>query len=271
MNVEDQGGCIASTGASELTWSIGTLQAGESRSCAFSLRALATATPQAFFLALRVAAAQPDPVSSNNQVSREFVLSSFQITVDAMVTANLIPAGPIANGASRRLVVRLRNNGPDAASSIKATSSPVPRGIVGGDPFIVIPAPGSPCATFYEDLGLVTMVDVFPLAGLAGGASVDCLLDVRTSPSVSARLPVTFTASVAGIGVVDSNRSNDQSVVEIQVGFVPSAVPASGWQALLLVGMLMFATGVIAASRRRSGGRGFALPTRAQGSGPKAQ
>lgn len=250
MNVENQSGCIAATGASELTWSVGTLQAGESRACTFGLRALTTATAQAFFMALRVAAVQPDPVSSNNQVSREFVLSSFQITVDAMVTANLIPAGPIANGTSRRLVVQLRNSGPAAASSIKVTSSPVPRGIVGGDSFILTPAPGSPCATFYEDLGLVTMVDVFPLAGLAGGASVDCLLDVRTSPSVSERLPVTFTASVAGIGVVDSNRSNDQSVVEIQVGFVPTAIPGPGWKLLLLLAVVMLASGIGVARSR---------------------
>lgn len=171
--------------------------------------------------------------------------------MDAAVSANLAPPGPISNGSSRRLIVQLRNNGPAAATFIKASSSPVPRGIVGGDPFILVPAAGSPCATFYEDLGPLTQVEVFPLGGLAGGTGVDCLLDVQASPSVSSRTDVTFTASVAGIGVVDSNRSNDRSVVAVQIGFLPAAVPSLGALALLIGTLLLAATGVWAAARMR--------------------
>lgn len=210
-----------------VTWSIGALAAGAQRICNVTLRALASATSSSRFFALRLAADQVDPFPGNNIAGALFVVSSFDAVSDLSVSVTKIPAtGLVPTDGSGRLFITLTNAGPNAAATAQAVSDYYDSPFQNTHPFVIFGVPGDPCSTQINvELG-VTRVITGPLAGLAAGASITCVVGIeRRVGANDGTYVLGWTTFLAGFGSDDPNPSNNAAAIPLGISIAPVAVP----------------------------------------------
>lgn len=236
-----------------VTWSVGELAVGELRICNVTLRGLASATSSSRFFALRLAADQADPIPGNNIAGALFVVSNFDAISDLSVSVSKTPpTGLVPTDGSGRLFITLTNAGPNAAATAQAVSDYYDSPFQNTHPFVIFGVPGDPCSTQINvELG-VTRVITGPLAGLAAGASITCVVGIeRRVGANDGTYVLGWTTFLAGFGSDDPNPSNNAAAIPLGISIAPAPVSAlSPWAVWALAAFVVL---VGLSQLRRSG------------------
>lgn len=237
-----------------VTWSIGTLAVGEQRPCEITLRALPTAASSSRFFGARITADQAELTPGNNIAGARFVVSSFDAISDLAVSVAKAPAtGLVPTDGTGRLNITLTNLGPDAAATARAVSDYYDSPFQNTHAFLIFGVPEDPCNTRINvELG-VTRVLTGPLAGLASGASITCVVGIeRRVGANNGTYVLGWRTSLAGFGSDDPHPSNNSAAIPLGISVAPTAVPTlSTWALLASAAFLMLAA--LIELRRRVG------------------
>lgn len=214
---------------------------GDSRSCAFTFRALPTTTPRTISFGLRVSSDQVDPVALNNQVGAFFAVSSFDVISDLSVTVSQVPStGLVPLDGSGRVYVTLRNVGPDAAASARVYSDYYQPPYYESHAFLFFGVPEDPCSTRVDVELNYARVITGSGQGLAAGASLTCVIGIeRRAGATNGTYMLGWDTSLAGYGSNDPNPANNRAVIGLGISPVSSVPLLSHWAWLATLAVLV--------------------------------
>ncbi|MDP9329030.1 MAG: DUF11 domain-containing protein [Actinomycetota bacterium] len=189
------GGTLA---AGTVTWAIGNLASGASRSRTLVLTVNPSRTADLSNTAT-VSADQADPTPANNDDTETTTVNT---SADLSITKSDSP-DPVAAGNDVTYTLDITNNGPSNATGV-SISDPIPAGTT----FVSASSGGTLTA------GTVTWV----IGNLASGASTSRTLIVSVDPSQSADLSNTATVSANETDPIPANNSATETTAVTQTG-----------------------------------------------------
>jgi hypothetical protein len=189
------------------------------------------------------------------KIALMFLLFSFSRTLFAgtsadiegsliITTGNYLPPGTLG-----RMVLTIKNNGPDVALEVNAGTAYIPDiGYRTIEMFATAETP--PCLVQYTDFNAVppdlsrVVASVTPLVDLAPGSSISCVVGIITYPEAPAIITPPF-----GFGSGTSDPTPFNLIYPIIQTRASVAVPASSPHILLLLTLAMLGAGIWAAHR----------------------
>ena len=238
--------------AQVVTWPIGTMGVGEQRTCAITLRAVASATSSSTTFGLRLTGDQPDPGTLNNSFGTVFVVSSFDAISDLAIAVTKAPAaGLLPTDGTGRLCITLTNRGPQAALTAQAISDYYDSPFQNTHQFLIFGVPEDPCDSQINVELSATRVITGPRAGLPAGASITCVLGIeRRVGAAGGDYALGWTTFLAGFGSDDPDATNNQATVILGISVPPIAVATWSYPAACLLVLLLLMTTARAARTR---------------------
>lgn len=225
---------------------------GEQRTCAITLRAVASATSSSTTFGLRLTGDQPDPGTLNNSFGTVFVVSSFDAVSDLAVAVTKTPAtGLVPTDGTGRLYITLTNRGPQAAATAQAISDYYDSPFQNTHQFLIFGVPEDPCDSQINVELSATRVITGPVAGLPAGSSITCVLGIeRRVGATGGAYVLGWSTFLAGFGSDDPNSTNNQATVILGISVPPIPVPAWSYPAACLLFVLLLMTTFKAARTR---------------------
>jgi hypothetical protein len=233
--------CVASQGAVtsvSLSWAVGALAPGESRTCEVEFRARPTAQPLLFFVSIEaMTSGISDPLPGDNRAFIDLLsVSPIDIVQDMVLTiqspAGLLPALP--GSATADLV--LTNRGPDdfppnwvhlLRSEVYRTSG------AGAESFIIGSTADPDCQLLADDVGNSRILQINYLNPIPPGGSQSCTVRVAARQGAVGARSLRWDVGRLAPGLLETNPADNTAFLVMQ--FSPAIIPVDARWALLLL------------------------------------